>query len=796
MRPLNASDRVEDAQVEDALDAPLRRGVELARLALVASLGGFARGYDAVVAATAVAQARDEFSAGRWLDYTAPGVAALGALAGAAFGGVASDAFGRKRVAFVCDALFIAGACLALSAPGALTLALARLVAGLASGASAANAPAFLLELAPRNIRGGVVAADAAGAAAGALAARILAPRDADDGSLWRVSLGATAIPAAVQAAGMFWVPESPAWLANKGLRRQARAVARRAGVSPADLETPARGPPRVPGAGYGVSGVSGVSGDGDDGSVGLMPGANDDDDSEMSRDESDEDEFRVEVGTRTSAAPSGVFDASSVASVALDAVAGGFGASSHRKAGERSSARASVAAARRVSARRGSVSGRGREPRGWFSFARRSVRSLRRVATREDLRPRLRLAAAAQAAQQLVGAQALAYYGAHIAQAAGVAGKENARHIAIAVAFVCVLGSLAGAFAADALGRRPAFLGSALACAAALGALAAVFYDLERGTSAPVSEVPGGACAAAASCRECLAVACGFCAAGGADAATAPGRCLAAAADGLPANSREAVLAEERRRARLANEAPPPWSDALIHHHETRSPPPPPPPSPPPPAADAAVSSAERAPLPGFSAVARPPAAPPPPIPPAPAPPHAKHRAHQNIVACDGNWQYESCPSRFKLGALVAYAAFFFSYHFGVAIVPWIISAEMFPVDVRGTAIGVAAFVHFLANALLAVLYPVMFEAMGAAVTFSVLFVCAKAAFGLAAFSTPETRDSSVSEIAVKVRHADPRRFFSFRDSRAAGEGARGSAAASASARGGYDRVATETYA
>jgi hypothetical protein len=164
--------------------------------------------------------------------------------------------------------------------------------------------------------------------------------------------------------------------------------------------------------------------------------------------------------------------------------------------------------------------------------------------------------------------------------------------------------------------------------------------------------------------------------------------------------------------------------------------------------------------------------------------------------VACDGNWQNESCPSRFKLGALVAYAAFFFSYHFGVAIVPWIISAEMFPVDVRGTAIGVAAFVHFLANALLAVLYPVMFEAMGAAVTFSVLFVCAKAAFGLAAFSTPETRDSSVSEIAVKVRHADPRRFFSFRDSRAAGEGARGSAAASASARGGYDRVATETYA
>ena len=747
-KPLNASDRVEDAPVEDALDAPLRRGVELARLALVASLGGFARGYDAVVAATAVTQARDELVAGRWLEYAAPAVAALGALAGAAFGGVASDAFGRKRVAYACDALFVAGSCLALAAPDTLTLALARLVAGLASGASAANAPAFLMELAPKRIRGAFVAADAAAAAAGALAGRILAPRDAETlGRLWRVSLGATAIPAAVQAAGMFWVPESPAWLANKNVSRK-----RRAGFEAFSK--------RRYGAGYGGGG-------GGERPFSATPGEKDEDDSDTSRDSDDDDDDGV----------------------SLDDAAGGSGALSLERAG--------LSRSRRTKKTGVNKSG----GRGWFSFA-RSIRSLRRVSTREDLRPRLRLAVALQAAQQLVGAQALAYYGARVAQAAGVAGTENARHIAVAVATLCVLGCLAGAAAAETLGRRPAFLGSALACAAALGALAAVFYDLERGTSAPVSEVPSGACAAAASCRECLAVKCGFCAAGGADAATAPGRCLAVAADGLPANSLEAVLAEERRRdrKRLANEAPP-WSDAFIHHHETRSPPPPPPPSPPPETADGprVVSSDASGGLAGFPAVARPPASPPPPLPPAPAPPRAKHRAHQNIVACDGNWQNESCPSRFKLGALVAYAAFFFSYHCGVAIVPWIASAEMFPVDVRGAATGVAASAHFLANALLAVLYPVMFESLGAAVTLSVLFVCAKAAFGLAAFSTPETRDASVSEIAVKVRHADPRRFFffSFRESRAfpAGEGARGSAAASASARGGYDRLATETY-
>ena len=105
-----------------------------------------------------------------------------------------------------------------------------------------------------------------------------------------------------------------------------------------------------------------------------------------------------------------------------------------------------------------------------------------------------------------------------------------------------------------------------------------------------------------------------------------------------------------------------------------------------------------------------------------------------RTIVACDGNWHDESCPSRFKLGALAAYVAFFFSYHAGVAPVPWIAAAESFPSDVRGAAVGVAAAAHFFANATLEALYPVMFEALGAAVTLSMIFVCAKAAFGFVA--------------------------------------------------------------
>ena len=257
MRPLNASDRVEDVQVENALDAPLRRGVELARLALVASLGGFARGYDAVVAATAVAQARDEFSAGRWLDYTAPGVAALGALAGAAFGGVAS--FSAANAAFVCDALFIAGACLALSAPGALTFALARLVAA-RLGASAANAPAFLLELAPRNIRGGVVAArrgGGGGRVGGAISHRATRTTAAC-GAFCSAPPRSPRRPMPRACSGC---PSRP-----RGSRTRGHAGGRARRAASGAWRTSRRR--RGRGSRRGVR----VSGGGDDGSVGLMP--------------------------------------------------------------------------------------------------------------------------------------------------------------------------------------------------------------------------------------------------------------------------------------------------------------------------------------------------------------------------------------------------------------------------------------------------------------------------------------------------------------------------------------------
>ena len=149
----------------------------------------------------------------------------------------------------------------------------------------------------------------------------------------------------------------------------------------------------------------------------------------------------------------------------------------------------------------------------GRFSDDRR-VRS--RACAREDLRPQLRLAVILQVLQQAVGINAVMYYGATIIQAAGVSGAAAAVHLALAVAATSALGSVLGLLAVDACGRRRLLLASLLGCVVALAALTFCFLDVERGPSSPVSEIATGTCAAAATCRECLAASCGFCAAGG----------------------------------------------------------------------------------------------------------------------------------------------------------------------------------------------------------------------------------------------------------------------------------------
>ena len=94
----------------------------------------------------------------------------------------------------------------------------------------------YLSELAPRRVRGSMTSVNTVMIDVGQLVAYAVGAALAASGE-WRIMLGLSAAPAAAQAVGMVWMPESPAWLAGKGLRRQAEEIARRTSVAADEAE-------------------------------------------------------------------------------------------------------------------------------------------------------------------------------------------------------------------------------------------------------------------------------------------------------------------------------------------------------------------------------------------------------------------------------------------------------------------------------------------------------------------------------------------------------------------------------
>jgi len=210
---------------------------------LIASLGGFLFGFDTAVISGAIsfleAQYKlDSISLG-WLVSSA----LITCIVGAGFTGMLSDLYGRRRLLFVCAALFLASAFGCAFAGSFTILVLARMVGGLAIGAASMLSPLYIAEFAPAHLRGGLVALYQFAITLGILAAYFsnaglayLAASSTNGGSTslehwifvaepWRAMLGAEGVPAIVFSVLLIFVPESPRWLVEKGKVEDARAI-------------------------------------------------------------------------------------------------------------------------------------------------------------------------------------------------------------------------------------------------------------------------------------------------------------------------------------------------------------------------------------------------------------------------------------------------------------------------------------------------------------------------------------------------------------------------------------------
>ncbi len=216
-------------------------------LSVAAAVGGFLFGFDSSVINGAVDAVDGNFELGQVLTGFVVAVALLGCAVGAIIAGALSDRWGRLKVMLLGAVLFFVssiGAALTFSVPD---LILWRVMSGLGIGIASVVAPAYIAEVAPRQIRGSLASLQQLAITLGifgALLSDALLANTAGGAAnqlwlgleAWRWMFLVGVIPAAVYGILSFTVPESPRYLLAKGKRDEAKAIFARL-VPPADLD-------------------------------------------------------------------------------------------------------------------------------------------------------------------------------------------------------------------------------------------------------------------------------------------------------------------------------------------------------------------------------------------------------------------------------------------------------------------------------------------------------------------------------------------------------------------------------
>lgn len=197
----------------------------LARVALVASAGGFLFGYDLVIIAGALPFLERAFGLSSWMAGWAVSSAILGAIAGPLLGLWFEDLLGRKRIMMVAAIALLASSAGCAFAGSIQSFAAARFVGGMGVGLAMISSPIYIAELSPPATRGGLVNVNQLSNVIGINLAVLVSYAFADRPDGWRWMFGSQGLPALLLLLGLFLVPESPRWLVARGRARQARTV-------------------------------------------------------------------------------------------------------------------------------------------------------------------------------------------------------------------------------------------------------------------------------------------------------------------------------------------------------------------------------------------------------------------------------------------------------------------------------------------------------------------------------------------------------------------------------------------
>lgn len=186
---------------------------------ICAALAGFLFGFDTVVISGADQQLQTAWHTSDAIHGSVVMAMALwGTVVGAIFGGIPTNALGRKKTLLLIGVLYFVSALGSALVDGPYIFAFFRFIGGLGVGASTIAAPAYVSEIAPSKDRGRLVGLYQFNIVLGILIAFLSNYLLRDTGAEpWRWMLGVEAIPALIYMLFVFTIPESPRWLVSKG---------------------------------------------------------------------------------------------------------------------------------------------------------------------------------------------------------------------------------------------------------------------------------------------------------------------------------------------------------------------------------------------------------------------------------------------------------------------------------------------------------------------------------------------------------------------------------------------------
>ncbi len=215
----------------------------LVSITFVATLGGLLFGFDMAVISGVLPFVQQQFSLTAAEEGWFVSSAIVGCVIGVMFSGELSDRWGRKKLLIIAAILFLLSALGTALASSFTFLIIARMIGGMGVGVASNVAPLYISEIAPASVRGRLVTFYQLAVTLGILVAyltnaAVLAYSQAYQGQslgslldyillqeVWRSMFAIGVIPSLLFLAGLFFVPDSPRWLIQKGREKEGRYI-------------------------------------------------------------------------------------------------------------------------------------------------------------------------------------------------------------------------------------------------------------------------------------------------------------------------------------------------------------------------------------------------------------------------------------------------------------------------------------------------------------------------------------------------------------------------------------------